>query len=171
MSPSTNDLELRRQVQALTDIENIKQLAARYYRCLDTANMTEMRELMTEDVTTDFHGGSYHVQLEGRDAYLEMIASVFNAEFIGHHNVHHPEIELVSETEAKATWYLADIAINLRTMRNTYGTALRRDRYRKVEGQWKICHAGYSRIFEVEEEVKPMNLTAHYLGLHGRKVP
>jgi len=165
------DFDVHREIRALKDIEEIKRLAHRYYRCLDTANIEEMKELMTEDVTTNFKGGSYHLQLAGRAAYLEMIASVFNSEFIGHHNVHHPEIELLSETEAKATWYLADIAINLRTMRNTYGTALRRDRYTKVAGQWKISHAGYERIFEVEEAVKPMNLTAHYLGLHGRRIP
>lgn len=159
---------LDRQLQRLLDIEAIKQTQYRYFRCLDTANLTEMEELLTEDLTTDFAGGTYRLLLSNRAEYLGMIADIYNKDFIGHHNVHHPEIELVSDTEASGTWYLTDLAINLRSGTVTYGTALRKERYRKVEGDWKICHAGYERIYEVEEPLKePFGLTFHYLGQSG----
>ena len=66
----------------------------------------------TTDSIFDLVGGTYSIKLEGRDKYVEMIANGFHSQFVGQHNGHHPEIDFISETEAKGLWYLADIAID-----------------------------------------------------------
>lgn len=171
MGLQENQLEaLARDVRMLKDIEDIKRLKYRYFRCIDTANVDELAGLLTEDVTAHYAGGSYTISLQGRAQLLEMVAGAFHADAVAQHNGHHPEIDLVSETEAKGTWYLHDVFLDFRRMVTTRGTALYRDDYVKVDGQWKIRHTGYERVYEIVEpiESKP-NLVAHYLAKHGRK--
>ena len=92
--------ELRRDLQRLMDIEAIKQLKGAYFRCIDTANFDELATLFHEDVSVHFVGGTYEWTLQGSDAYLESIKKSFTREAIGHHNGHHPEIQILSESEA-----------------------------------------------------------------------
>ena len=99
---------LRRDVQALMDIEAIKQLKHAYFRCIDTANFEELAELFHEDVSVHFIGGSYEWKLQGRAEYMEAMTKAFSTDAIGHHNGHQPEIQILSETEATGIWYLAD---------------------------------------------------------------
>ena len=51
--------ELTRQVQRLCDIEEIKRLRYAYFRCLDTANIEELRGLLCDDYACRCVGGSY----------------------------------------------------------------------------------------------------------------
>ncbi|GAB3625339.1 Bile acid 7-alpha dehydratase [Pandoraea terrae] len=169
------DDELRqcmRDIRILRDIEQIKRVKHQYFRCIDTANVTDLAEILDEHVTAKLVGGSYVVELAGRDDYLEMVRNGFHADAIAQHNGHHPDIDVISETEATGVWYLHDVFHDLRAMRSTIGTALYRDKYVKVDGRWKIKHTGYERIYEVVEEIKVKpTLTAHYLGRHGHKIP
>jgi len=164
--------ELARDIRILKDTEAVKRVKHRYFRCIDTANVTELAELLHEDVEVDLIGGTYRFQTQGRDNYVRMIGDAFHAEFIGLHNGHHPEIDILSETEARGTWYLSDIAVNLRDNMSTMGSSLYRDRYVKVDGVWLIRETRYERIVEIVERLeKRPNLTAHYLALHGKKLP
>ncbi len=164
------ETDLARDVRILMDIEAIKRLKHRYFRCIDMANLLES-ELLHEDVTVDFVGGSYRFQLTGRDEYVRMIGQAFHADFVGQHNGHHPEIDVLSETEATGLWYLSDVALNLRSKVSTIGSSLYRDRYVKIDGVWKIRTTQYERIFEIVEPIEKLpNLTAHYLALHGKKL-
>lgn len=158
--------------QRLEDIEDIRQLKYRYCRCIDTANIDELRELFTEDASVLYIGGSYRFEAQGRDKILEAIAYGFHAEAAARHNVHHPEIEIISETEARGTWYLSDIFYDMRNRIITDGTALYKDQYVKTGAGWRIKRADYSRIYEI---VTPMeetpNFTARYLADHGKQLP
>ena len=157
---------------ALEDIEQIKRLKYRYCRCIDMANLAELRELFTADAGVCYVGGSYRFEVRGREQIIESIAMAFHAEAVAVHNVHHPEIDIVSPTEASGTWYLRDWFLDLRNQRITDGTALYHDRYVKQNGVWLIQFASYERIFELVSELKDTpNLTAHYLAKHGRKLP
>lgn len=158
--------------QRLEDIEAIRQLKYRYCRAIDMADMALLKTLFTEDASVCYVGGSYRFEAQGRDTILEALSYAFHAEAVAMHHVNHPEIELVSDTEATGIWYLKDWFLNLKLMLITDGTALYRDRYLKRDGQWLIQHASYSRIFEIVTPVteKP-NLTAHYLAAHGRQLP
>jgi len=162
---------LRRDIQLLMDIEAIKQLKHAYFRCLDTANFEEMAGLFHENVSVHFVGGSYEWKLEGRAEYIESLQKSFHREAVGHHNGHHPEIQILSETEATGIWYLADNMWMTNYKFFTTGTALYWDRYLKVDGRWTIRDTKYERIYEIVRggEENPV-FSSHYLGVHGTKV-
>jgi hypothetical protein len=156
----------------LEDIEHIKRLKYRYCRCIDTANITELAELFTEDASICYVGGSYRFEAQGRDKIVEAIGFAFHAEAIAFHHVNHPEIDFVSATEATGTWYLKDWFLDLKHKIITDGSALYKDTYVKQGGQWLIKRATYSRIFEIVTPVtETPNITAHYLAQHGKKLP
>ena len=160
--------ELRQDIQRLMDIEAIKQLKHAYFRCVDTANLDELGTLFHEDVTVHFVGGSYEWNVQGREEYVSNIAMSFSRESIGQHNAHHPEIQMLSDTEATGIWYLADNMWILNHNVKTHGTAIYWDRYLKVDGKWLIKDTNYERVYEINDtlEERP-NLSSHYLGVHG----
>jgi len=160
--------ELRRDVQRLMDMEAIKQLKYAYFRCVDTANLEELGTLFHDDVTVHFVGGTYEWNVQGKQDYVDNIGLSFSKETVGQHNAHHPEIQILSDTEATAIWYLADNMWILNHNAKTYGTAIYWDRYLKVDGKWLIKDTRYERVYEINEvlDERP-NLSSHYLGVHG----
>lgn len=159
---------LRRGLQLLMDIEAIKRVKHAYFRCIDTANLDELAELFHEDVSVHFVGGFYEWKLRGRDAYLESIRKSFHRAAVGHHNGHHPEIRVESETEATGIWYLADQMWMLEHQFLASGTAVYWDRYQKVDGRWVIRETRYERIYEINQKL-PENppFTTRYLAEFG----
>ena len=117
--------DLRRDVQMLMDMEAIRQLKHRYFRCIDTANVAELAEIFHDDVEVHFVGGTYEWKLNGKAQYLGSIGGAFHNQSIGHHNAHHPEIQMLSATEATAIWYLNDQ--ELRSTNPNIETSIRRD--------------------------------------------
>jgi hypothetical protein len=164
--------ELAAQVQALWDIEQIKQLKYRYFRCFDTADIDGIAATFHPDVTLDVNGGIYRFRLEGRDKYIDMVREGAHAEMIMQHNGHHPEIELVSASEARGIWYLQDSVWEFRRKLHITGAAIYRDRYLKVDGAWLIKDIGFERIHEIVETIEtPPNVTFSYLAQHAKKLP
>jgi ketosteroid isomerase-like protein len=148
----------------LEDIELIKQLKYRYFRSIDMADLDTLQELFTDDVRVDYVGGTYRWQMQGKQQILAAIAAAFNPQTASCHTGHHPEITVHSESSATGLWYLTDVFINLADKVRTSGSALYRDQYLKVGGQWRIAVATYERIYEeVEHFTAPPQLTAHYL--------
>jgi hypothetical protein len=163
--------ELRRDVQTLMDIEAIKQLKHAYFRCIDTANFEELAELFHEDVSVHFVGGTYEWKLQGRAEYIETVSKAFTTGSVGHHNGHHPEIQILSETEATGIWYLSDNMWMLNFKFHTTGTAIYWDRYLTLDGRWTIRETSYERLYEMNQalEERPP-LASHYLSRHGTEV-
>ena len=160
--------ELRKDIQRLMDIEAIKQLKYAYFRCVDTANLEELATLIHEDVAVSFVGGTYEWKLNGKQEYLDNIGVSFSNQSIGQHNGHHPEIQMLSETEATGMWYLADNMWILNHKAKTFGTSLYWDRYEKVDGKWLIKDTSYERIYEMNEVLEELpSISSHYLGTHG----
>ncbi len=163
--------DLRKGVQMLMDMEAIRQLKHAYFRCIDTANFEELATLFHDDVLVHFVGGNYEWKLQGKDEYLGAVKNSFTNESVGHHNGHHPEIQMLSETEATGIWYLADNMWVMNFNFFTTGTAVYWDRYLKIDGRWVIKDTRYERIYEMSralEERPP--LSAHYLGRHGTPI-
>jgi len=159
---------LQRGVQTLLDIEAIKQLKHAYFRCIDTANFEELASLFHEDVHVHFTGGNYEWKLQGRDEYLAAVKASFTNQAVGHHNGHHPEIQILNENEATGLWYLADNMWVMNFNFFTTGTAIYWDRYLKVDRQWTIKDTRYRRIYEINralDENPP--LSVHHLAAHG----
>ncbi|MCB2063408.1 MAG: nuclear transport factor 2 family protein, partial [Novosphingobium sp.] len=72
------------------------------------------------------------------------------------------------DDEAEGYWYLYDIFIQADTRSQTTGTALYKDRYRRIDGEWKIVATEYDRLIEF---VGPMDsetqITVQYLATRG----
>lgn len=131
----------------LREIEAIKALKYRYMRSIDTKDWELMRACFTPDATTAYSGGRY--AFEGIEAIMKfMTESMARGSFLSSHRVHHPEIALTGETTATGTWALEDYVVDTQHELTIHGAAFYRDRYVKVDGEWKIQHTGYERTFE-----------------------
>ncbi len=156
----------------LEELELIRRLKYRYCRCIDTANIQELADLFTEDASVCYVGGSYRFEAQGREQILDALSTAFHSEAIALHHVNHPEIDVLSATEATGVWYLKDWFCDLRHKIITDGSALYRDRYVKQDGRWLIQHAAYERIYEIVTPFEePPNITAHWLARHGKVLP
>ena len=128
------------------EIQSICLVKYAYFRLLDLKRFTELGELLTEDATTAYQSGE--LRHTGRDAVVAFLEeSLGDPGIVTMHNGHHPEIELTGDT-ATGRWYLEDRVIVPAHDFELHGTALYEDRYRKVDGTWKISHTGYERIYE-----------------------
>jgi hypothetical protein len=159
---------LRDAVQRLLDIEAIKRVKYAYFRCIDTGNFEEIAGYFHPDVTVHFEGGTYEWKLQGRDEYVASISQSFHTRSVGHHNGHHPEIEILSATEATGIWYLADHMWVLNQNNYTTGTAIYWDRYEKLDGRWVIRDSRYERLYELNEKLDAdPSFDSHYLAKCG----
>ncbi|MED5262126.1 MAG: nuclear transport factor 2 family protein [Myxococcota bacterium] len=138
------------EIEQLVESEKIKKLKARYMRCLDAKEWEELATCFAEDATSSYDAGNY--SFEGRDAIMKFLTdSMGSPRFISMHHVHTPEIELLSDTEARGTWYLEDRVVVLDQGWGLEGTGIYSDQYVKCDGEWRIRHTGYERIFEMSE--------------------
>jgi bile-acid 7alpha-dehydratase len=134
-------------MQQLLELEAIKRLKYKYFRCLDLKLWDEMRECFVEDATSAYGDGKYSFQ--GREQIVQFLVDAMNRPTaLSMHHGHHPEIEFTSDTTAVGVWALADVFIDLDAGITIRGGAFYRDEYVKVSGQWKIKSTGYQRTYE-----------------------
>jgi ketosteroid isomerase-like protein len=125
--------------EQLWDIEQIKQLKARYFRLLDTKDWSAFAELFTEDCVHYLPQQPATTAI-GNEEYFRGLKSQLGDNVTVHHG-HMPEITLLSETEAEGIWSMfdyveADVAsgrVRLQGYGHYYET------YRKgSDGRWRI---------------------------------
>lgn len=156
-------------LEQLSDMEEIRQLKARYFRCIDTGNEDELATCFTDDVTIDLRGGGYRLSVSGRSDMIDFIGSSFNSDIVAMHHGHTPEISITGPDEAKGTWYLQDRFIDPVRKTDTIGTSLYYDTYRRTADGWKVAASEYDRVYEAVMPIDPAtNITAHMLGERGR---
>ena len=107
-------------IQQLIATEAIRTLKAKYCRAIDTKDGELLKQVFDDHVECDFRGGamdpSSGINLmpaatesvlrgsrEAIEALLQALAGVVSA-----HQAYLPEIELLNETTAKATWAMHD---------------------------------------------------------------
>ena len=95
---------LRAQVEELRDVEEIKQLRARYGRLVDTKDWAAWARLLDDDFRLESDAGVH----EGRDAVVAMVSGALSAGFTVHH-CFTPEIAITGRDEATGTWAMEDI--------------------------------------------------------------
>lgn len=128
---------------ALVEIEQIKQLKARYCRLLDTKDWTAWRALFTDDFLSDTAESGGKV-IEGADHFVAFTRKSLRDQATVH-QVHAPEIELTSATTARGVWALEDVVrfgpgVNLRGYGHYHET------YEKVDGNWFIKSSKLTRL-------------------------
>ena len=163
---------LKREVQRLSDLEACRRLRVTYFRCLDTANLADLKEILTEDFSCRCVGGDYVYEAKSRAEFLAMTENSFHSEIVTQHNGHGSEVDLVSDTRATALVYFNDLVYHFRSQEFLMGTGLYRDRYRKDNGRWRIEYGEYERMYEMTETLeRAPHFTAHYLAKHGKPLP
>ena len=125
------------------DFEAIRQLKARYFRCMDTKDWAGMRQVFADDVRMEVEdeGGVIH---EGADDFMVFLSGVLDGVITTHHG-HMPEITITSPTTASAIWAMEDM---LRWPDGTemHGYGHYHETYTKVGDDWKIQSSHLTRL-------------------------
>ncbi len=156
--------------ERLVELERIKRLKYAYLRCIDQKSYDELRSLLTDDATAAYGGGTH--TYDGADAIVAFIAGAMAAPSVhSSHRCTHPEITFLTETEAEGRWALLDTVIDTRFDITIQGAAFYEDRYRKVDGAWRISHTGYKRSYEEimpRGSIEGLRLTASWWATDGK---
>src|SRR5687767_6841563 len=113
------------------DIEAIKTLKYSYFRNVDQKNLGALEQQLVPECSTSYHGGRYGNP--DRASTVAFLRTALGPHLLTMHQAHHPEIELLSATEARGRWYMHDIVINLKDNTRLEGNGFYEDRYRKVD--------------------------------------
>jgi hypothetical protein len=132
---------------ALMEIEAIKQLKARYCRYLDSKDWASWRQIFTDDFASDTAQAGGKV-INGADEFVAFTRrSLDKASHTTAHQVHAPEIELLSATTARGVWALEDV-VRLAPGVNLRGYGHYHETYEKIDGQWRIKSSKLTRLRE-----------------------
>ena len=137
----------------LEDIEEIKQLKARYCRCVDLKRWAEFREVFSDGCL--FEGTASAAT--GPDEFERAAPSALTEVETVHH-VHNPEIKPVSDDRARGSWSLQDylfwepdarVPAWLRASPeqvSVAGFGIYEEQYEKTKSGWKIARTRLSRL-------------------------
>jgi hypothetical protein len=133
-------------IERLAAIEAIKQLKARYFRCLDTKDWVGFEGVFTTDAVLDMSEETGEV-VRGAPAIAEYVRGHTGPVETVHHG-HMPEIDVTSPTTATGIWAMED------TLRWPEGSPIAamhgyghyHERYERVEGGWRIANLLLTRL-------------------------
>jgi len=129
------------------DLAAIKQLKARYCRFLDNKDWLAWRSLFTDDFVGDTSeaGG---VVIKGADNFVSFVRThVGGPRKTTIHQVHAPELELISESTAKGIWAFEDF-VRFAPGFSLHGYGHYHETYEKCEGSWRIKSSKFTRLRE-----------------------
>jgi hypothetical protein len=121
------------QLQRLIDIEEIKQLRARFANAVDNRRWDDLRSVLAKDCIVDVpaamvqqenHAAGERAKISGDEAIITFIHNALGDKPGGSHAVTIPIIETLSPTTANGIWRL--------------GTATYFDTYTKIGGRWRM---------------------------------
>ena len=128
-------MDLEKTVQRLADIEDIKQLKARYASaCDDDYNPEKLATLFAEDAIWD---GSILGYAEGREAIREFFAGSSQLVPFAVHQVSNPLIEIDGDS-ATGQWFLWQPMVF--GEQALWLSAVYEDSYVSIGGQWLYQH-------------------------------
>ena len=132
-------------VDMLREIEALKRLKARYCRLLDAKDWSAWRALFTDDFISDTRpsGGKY---IEGADDFVAFVRRALGAQRrVTVHQVHAPELDLLTESTARGIWALHDI-VRLLPGLTMDGHGHYHETYEKHDGQWRFKSSTLKRL-------------------------
>lgn len=148
-------------IDELLICQKLTRLKAMYCRLVDAKDWQGFAALFAPDATLDFRGSTStpvgNGVLQGANVIVETIRDA-----ISHvttvHQCHTPEFEIISPTEARAIWHMAD---HLRwpegsPVRAKNGYGYYHETYVKRAGEWKIQSCRLERVLnEVVPTAEP----------------
>jgi len=125
------------------DIEEIKQLKARYCRLMDTKDWAGYRRLFTDDVTMDTtdSGGSV---ITGADDFLVFLTAAIG-DVVTVHQCHTPEIRVSLGSTATGIWAMEDM-LRFADGSELHGYGHYHETYEKVSDEWRIKSSTLTRL-------------------------
>ncbi len=146
--------------EQLNDIEDIKQLKARYCRLIDQKKWEELEADFVTDATIEIAGApggaddtqnfsSAHAFIEGLRQLMGPLVSV--------HQVHAPEIEILDADTAQGTWTISDRLVfpDGNPLKILHGWGIYHETYKKISGRWRFASVRLERLL-----VEPVKSTA-----------
>ena len=130
--------------EQLVEIERIKQLKARYFRLMDTQRWDEWAQVFTEDATLQWGPRDEDVAAT-RDGIVKAVSAALRGAVTCHHG-HMPEIELEGPDRARGVWAMYDYVDAPGFVLHGFGHY--EERYRKVDGAWRIHRLKLTRLRE-----------------------
>ncbi len=136
---------LEARIKTLEDIEAIKRLKCKYWRCVDRKLWNELAECFTEDAVADY---GPRRKCQGRQAIIQFLKQSLGQESSAtFHMGHNAEIEITGDNTARGTWVLNDyIVIQSNTKRKGWG--FYDDEYVRENDQWKKKATKMTVVFE-----------------------
>jgi hypothetical protein len=141
--------QLRTRIVVLEDLEAIKKLKARYWLCMDRKLWDEYGDCFTRDAVMDVPPATHW---QGREEIVQSLSKVLNS-LITVHQGHHADIEIMSETKAKATWAMYDNIQDMCSNTKMEGYGFYEDEYVKENGRWKIKNLKLTRFFVESQRI------------------
>jgi hypothetical protein len=133
---------------SLEDVEEIKQLKARYFRFLDTKQWDQLRRQFTDDCRFDGTSRPY----SGPDAFVAGTRERLE-DAVTVHQGHMPEIVITGERTARGIWAMFDWVefheerdVGRGLNRGFTGYGHYEEEYRKEDGRWKISFLRLTRL-------------------------
>jgi hypothetical protein len=150
-------------LQRLLDIEDIRGLKARYFRCMDTKDWEGLAKVFAPDAIFDLRevssvrnpltgawsppfGGESDVY-RGHANVLKMIRDAVEHRVTIHHG-HMGEIEITGDTTACGIWAMEDVVVNAPGGEpiNMHGSGHYHDTYVRLADGWAILTTKITRL-------------------------
>ena len=134
-------------LQRLLDIEEIKQLKARYFRSLDQKRWDEFGQVFTRDALLEVPEAD--MTRNGRDTIVASVSEALTGTRTVHHG-HMPEIDITGPDSARGTWAMFDYVEwpvpdnGDRVGLQGYGHYI--EEYIREEGRWRISRTRLERL-------------------------
>ncbi len=128
------------------DVEAIKQLKARYFRCMDTKDWAGFEAVFTEAAVMDMAEEAGDV-VHGAAEIAAYVRGHVDSVVTVHHG-HMPEITLTSSSTATGIWAMEDV---LRwpeggPLGAMHGFGHYHETYERVDGEWRIASLLLTRL-------------------------
>ena len=147
------DMEnLARRVQALEDIEAIRQLKHRYWRACDRQKPDDVRDcFLPEGAVVDYENVG---RFEDRESFVDLYRRLGCRDaMIDIHHGQNPEIELTGPDTARGVWDVYYYGIDLDAHTATQLAGYYHDEYVRQDGRWWIAETRFFRSSFVMSEV------------------
>jgi hypothetical protein len=147
---TTNEGHTVTEQEELKAIEDIRQVKARYFRGVDTADTELVREILAEDCVLDYMGcctdpkskqdyfPAMNIVMRGSAGWSS--TGLANMGIVSVHHSHNGEVSIISETKASAIWSMTDRLFmppgGAYAVMTGYGYY--HETYEKVASAWKI---------------------------------
>jgi hypothetical protein len=129
-------------MQALEEIEAIKQLKARYFRLMDTKQWDAFGDVFSEDAHLAASPDPNET-FTGRADIVRRVSAALREATTVHHG-HMPEIELTGPDTAKGIWAMYDFVDLPQLVLHGWGHY--HEEYVKQQGRWRIRRSRLTRL-------------------------